>query len=374
MANHVFRRTIGHKTTFKAPRRSRAAGFVFVLTLLTVVAQAFAIDGVWYRRKTPDGWIVETARAGTVYIVDKKHAWSGSVALEALPDGGVRMATPEGWIVEGMSGGAVYFADAKHKWNAWDGIVIPPPTPPPPSPTPSPTPTTTPSDSPTPTPTASPTPTPSTPPVFQGFTRPLKTENMVETAPDVWQTTVNAFADQQAGVLQFQIDMKPGDVLDVDYDRAIYIPGGWTSKIKFYRAWSRSIGGTYNFYFGSDNGSYAFVWVEFAADVIRWVVKLPSTDGKEHHEHYRFAYPSATGKSDGAVAYDIDSKSAISAPSTATAADKAHPGARWKLDGPVAGMPNIHCIQIDTPSWNPASNSFMKVRNIQYRLNGKLLP
>lgn len=249
-------------------------------------------------------------------------------------------------------------------------IWVPAPIPTPsPSPTPTASPTAVPSTKPSPTPSASPSPSPSgSSPAVMLFTRPTLPENMQEVAPDVWETTAAAFADQKAGVLQFNIPVAYGCVLDVDFDRAINVPGGWTSKIKSYRAWAEVIGGSYNIYFGSDNGSYAFIWVENIATAIRWLIRLPATDGTYHHEHYRFVYPSGMGKTDGRVEYTIDGKSVISAPARSSAADVANPGGRWKVDGPASHLENIHCIQIDTPSWNPPSGSFMRVKNIRYVL------
>lgn len=179
---------------------------------------------------------------------------------------------------------------------------------------------------------------------------------MAETSPGVYETTSGW--QSGAAVLQYHLqNVKYGSIVEVEFDRAISIPEGYKGNTKTYRAWAGKIGGTgtYNFYIGTPDGSWKFVWVEYITNAIRYTLDLPPTDGNYHREKYIFTYPTATGKTDGKIEHWIDG-------------ELIRTGTPWKLDGPNSSLENIHCIQLDTPGWNPTTNSYMRVKNVSVKV------
>jgi hypothetical protein len=246
---------------------------------------------------------------------------------EVLPGGGLRLRTENGWIVETPKGGAVYFSDVDHSWTLPDPPPVEPPIEPPPVEQP---------------PTTGNEPT--------RLERMVKVGSEYHTEPG-WQSG--------AAVVHYTINPNYGDVVEVSFERAIHMPGGIAGNTKTYRAWHNSPGGqgNQNFYFGTPDGSWKFVWVEYVSGAIRHSTPMPPTDGQFHLEKYVFTMPSGPGKTDGKLSYSIDGVQVAN-------------GTSWKLDDTdKPGLQRYHCIQLDTPSWNPPTESWMKIRNVSFRVN-----
>ena len=207
------------------------------------------------------------------------------------------------------------------------------------APVPTPTPDTIPA--PTPDPVPAPMPVPS-----GSATAPTEVDSM--TLSGGIYSTIPPFPSKNA-CLHFDIPgLGAGKKLHVEFDRAMTGIGNGNEKT--YRMWNGSVGNKPDFYFGTPDGSWVFGFFEYVNNAnLHISAHMPPMDGQFHRETIDFVFPSAPGKADGSIVYKVDGS--IIAVATNVQMDDESAPAVW----------NWHCIQFDTPNWDP-KNASMKIK------------